>query len=311
MKVKIKEELDRLLSLGILKLVQFSEWPTPIVPVLKPDRPVRISGDFKVTINPLAKLESLPYPSYRRPFGNPRRRSIIYETRHESSISTSRIEEWSKKFTVINTHKGLFEYTRLPFGISSAPAIFQRVMEGLLQDIPGVVVYIDDFLITCKTNEDHLQSFETLLKRMEDAGMLLKKDKCCFMTKSVSYLGYVIDAEGLHPTKEKLQAIRDAPSPKKLIQLKSYLGLLSCYSRFLHNLSNVLSHLYRLLRRLTTWTWSKREEETFQNSMKLLMSSKLLVQFDPSLELILVCDASNYGIGAVQHIVYQTVWRTL
>ena len=134
---------------------------------------------------------------------------------------------------------------------------------------------------------------------MEDAGMLLKKDKCCFMTKSVSYLGHIIDAEELHPTEEKLQAIRDAPSPNNLTQLKSYLGLLSYYGRFLPNLSNVLSPLYRLLRRLTTWTWSKTEEETFQNSMKLLMSSKLLVHFDPSLELILVCDASNYGIGAV------------
>ena len=77
----------------------------------------------------------------------------------------------------------------MPFGISSAPAIFQRVMEGLLQDIPGVVVYIDDVLITDKTNEDHLQSLEMVLKWMEDAGMLLKKDKCCFMTKSVPYLG--------------------------------------------------------------------------------------------------------------------------
>ena len=138
-----------------------------------------------------------------------------------------------------------------------------------------------------------------VLKWIEDAGMLLKKDKCCFMTKSVSYLGHIIDAEELHPTEEKLQAIRDAPSPNNLTQLKSYLGLLSYYGRFLPNLSNVLSPLYRLLRRLTTWTWSKTEEETFQNSMKLLMSSKLLVHFDPSLELILACDASNYGIGAV------------
>ena len=311
MKVKIKEELDRLLSLGILKPVQFSEWATPIVPVLKPDRPVRISGDFKVTINPLAKLDRYPIPRIEDLLATLGGGQSFMKLDMSQAYQQVELEESLKKFTVINTHKGLFEYTRLPFGISSAPAIFQRVMEGLLQDIPGVVVYIDDFLITCKTNEDHLQSFETLLKRMEDAGMLLKKDKCCFMTKSVSYLGYVIDAEGLHPTEKKLQAIRDAPSPKKLIQLKSYLGLLSCYSRFLHNLSNVLSHLYRLLRRLTTWTWSKTEEETFQNSMKLLMSSKLLVQFDPSLELILVCDASNYGIGAVQHIVYQTVWRTL
>ena len=83
----------------------------------------------------------------------------------------------------------LFEYTRLPFGISSAPAMSQGVIEGLLQNILGVVVYSDDVLIAGKTNKDHLKSLDTVLKWMEDAGMLLNKDKCCFMTKSVSYLG--------------------------------------------------------------------------------------------------------------------------
>ena len=295
MKVKIEEELDSLLSLGILKPVQFSEWAMPIVPVLKPDRSVRICGDFKVTVNPVTKLDRYPIEDLLATLGGGKSFTKLDMSQAYQQVE---LEESSKKYTVINTHKGLFEYTRLPFGISSAPGIFQRVMEGLLQNIP-VVVYIDDVLITGTTDEDHLQSLETVLKGMEDAGMLLKKDKCCFMTKSVSYLGYIIAAEGLHPTKEKLQAIRDAPSPKNLTQLKSYLGLLSYYGRFLPNLSNVLFPLYRLLRRQTPWTWSKTEEETFQNSKKLLMSSKLLVHFDPSLELILACDASNYGIGAV------------
>ena len=100
-------------------------------------------------------------------------------------------------------------------------------------------MYIDDILITGKTDEDHLNLLEMVLKRMEDLGMLLNKDKCCFMTTSVSYLGYIIDTEGLHHTEEKLQAIRDAPNPKNLTQLKSYLGLLSYYCRFLLNLSNI------------------------------------------------------------------------
>ena len=265
MKVKIEEELDRLLSLGILKPVQFSEWVTPIVPVLKPDRSVRICGDFKVTVNPLAKLDRYTISRIEDLLATLGGGKSSTKLDMSQAYQQVKLEESSKKFTVINTHKGLFEYTRLPFGISSAPAIFQRVMEGLLRDISGVVVYIDDILITGKTNEDHLQSLETVLKRMEDAGILLKKDKCCFMTKSVSYLGYVIDAEGLHPTEEKLQAIQDAPSPKNLTQLKSYLGLLSYYGRFLPNLSNVLFPLYRLLRRQTPWTWSKTEEETFQN----------------------------------------------
>ena len=85
---------------------------------------------------------------------------------------------------------------------------------------------------TGKTDADHLESLETVLKRMEEAGMLLKKEKCSFMSKSVSYLGYTIDEDRLQPTKEKLQAIQDAPSLKNVTQLKSYLGLLSYYGRF-------------------------------------------------------------------------------
>lgn len=110
----------------------------------------------------------------------------------------------------------------MPFGISSAPAIFQRVMDTLQSDIPGVIVYLDDVLITGKTNEDHMRSLDTVLTRIQEAGLLLKKEKCLFMEKSVAYLGHTIDANGLHPITEKVEAIREAPRPRNVCILAKY-----------------------------------------------------------------------------------------
>ena len=132
MKLKIEEELDRLLSLGILKPVQFSEWATPIVPVLKRDRSVRICGEFKVTVNPVAKLDRYPIPRIEDLLATLGGGKSFSKLDMSQAYQQVEVDESSRQFTVINTHKGLFEYTRLPFGISSAPAVFQRVMEGLL-----------------------------------------------------------------------------------------------------------------------------------------------------------------------------------
>ena len=210
-----------------------------------------------------------------------------------------KLEEASQQFVVINTHQGLFKYKRLPFGVASAPGIFQRVMESLLSGIPGVTVYLDDILVSGKTEADHLSSLEEVLRRMSKAGLRLRKDKCVFLVPAVVYLGHRIDSEGLHPVAEKVSAVLKAPTPRNVTELKSYLGLLSYYSRFLLNLSILLAPLYKLLKHNQPWIWKQAQQEAFVRSKKLLTSSQLLVHFDPKLEIILACDASPYGIGAV------------
>ena len=115
------------------------------------------------------------------------------------------------------------------------------------------------FLLQGKNDAEHLKSLETVLKRIEDAGMLLKKEKCVFIVKSVSYLGHIIDSQGLHSTQDIVDAIQEAPSPKKLTQLKAYLGLLTYYGSFLPNISKHLFSLYRFLQKNTQWIWSKEE----------------------------------------------------
>ena len=109
-------------------------------------------------------------------------------------------------------------------------AIFQRIMEGLLRDIPGVVVYLDDILITGRTDEEHLAALQTVLARLEQAGLRLQRKKCNFIVSSVEYLGHRIDSKGLNPTEEKLRAVKDAPRPKNVSELKAFLGMLSYYS---------------------------------------------------------------------------------
>ena len=119
------------------------------------------------------------------------------------------------------------------------------------------------------------------------------------MASSVAYLGHLIDAHGLHPLPEKICAIEEAPTPKNVTELKSYLGLLSYYGKFLPDMATRLAPLYRLLRQKVSWNWTSAQERAFCESKKLLTSSQLLAHYNPQLPITLACDASAYGIGAV------------
>ena len=208
------------------------------------------------------------------------------------------LDEDSQRLVCINTPKGLYQYTRLPFGVASAPSLFQRVMENLLQGLPHVVVHLNDILVTGATEDKHIRNVEEVLRRLETAGMRLKRSKCAFMLSEVEYLGHRITAEGLRPTPEKTQAIVNAPAPQSVSQLKSFLGLVNYYAKFLPNLSSALAPLYSLLQKHVEWSWGKDQEEAFQRAKQLLTSSNVLAHYDPTREL-LACDASPYGIGAV------------
>ena len=175
------------------------------------------------------------------------------------------------------THKGLFQYNRLPFGVASAPAIFQRTMETLLRDLKGVSVYLDDILVTGSTIEEHVQNLDAVLDCLEKAGLRLNRSKCSFLKPHIEYLGHVIDDKGLHPTDEKVAAIRDAPTPKNTTQLRSFLGIINYYSKFLPNLATKLTPLYNLLCKNTKWKWTPKHEAAFQLAKEALQTDAVLV----------------------------------
>ena len=202
--------------------------------------------------------------------------------------------------TYINTHKGLYRYTRLPFGIASAPAVFQRTMDTILQGVPNVLCYLDDILITGLSEAEHLRNLEEVLKRLQQHGIRVKANKCAFEQDSVEYLGHVIDKRGLHTSDKKVKAIQKAPAPKNPKQLKSFLGLLHYYGKFVPNLSTLIHPMNELLLKNAKWHWSKQCEEAFVKAKGLLSKAPILAHYDPSLPVRrLAGDASAYGIGVV------------
>ena len=271
----------------------------PIVPVLKSDGTVRICGDYKVTVNKATKLDKYPIPRIDDLFASLSGGKTFSKLDLSHAYQQIQLEEESRKYVAFNTHKGLFLYNRLPFGMASAPSIFQRIMENLLQGIPGVCVYIDDILVTGCTEEEHLDNLTEVLRRLAEAGMRLKKEKCVYLLPAVECLGHTISAEGLSTSEAKVRGILEAPAPHNVAQLRSFLGLVNYYGKFLPNLATTLSPLYALLQKQKKWTWGKSQDETFSKVKDVLKSSKVLAHFDDQLPLILSCDASPYQLGVV------------
>ena len=213
------------------------------------------------------------------------------------------MEPLSHELTTISSYHGLYRYTRLPFGIASAPAIFQRTMDTILDGIPNVLCYNDNILITGKTKSEHLQNLQEVLGHLQAYGVRVKSDKCLFFQDSVTYLGHGIDASGIHATEDKLEAIFCAPPPRNMSQLNAFLGLLNYYGKFINNLTTVIHPLNQLLCRDVPWRWTSQCSQSFESAKQLLKRHHVLTHYDPSLPIRLAGNASNYGIGAmISHI---------
>ena len=176
---------------------------------------------FKQTVNPVLQIDKYPILNiddlYSKVSGG------HYFTRLDLSDAYLKVplDKESQKLTTINTHKGLFMYTRLCFGIASSPGVFQRIIVNWFKEYQGQLL-IDHILISGQTMEEHNRNQCAILKRLQDAGLCLKGDKCEFRKSSISYLGHRIDSEGIHPTLDKVNAICKAPTPKNVSEQHSF-----------------------------------------------------------------------------------------
>ncbi|XP_063245210.1 uncharacterized protein LOC134546356 isoform X1 [Bacillus rossius redtenbacheri] len=304
LKSKVDTELDRLLGLHILHPVTFSKWATPIVPVAKSDGSVRICADFKITVNPGLVAEYYPLPRVEELFAKLKGGEEFSTVDLSQAFQQLKLDEASQELCTINTHRGLFRYSRLPFRIVSCPAIFQRTMEQVLQGLDGLVFFQDDVLVTGPTREQHWKNLGTVFQRLDKYGLKVNMKKCKILQPSVTFLGHTIDKEGLHTCGDKVSAVVGAPVPQDLKQLRAWLGLVNYYARFLPNLSTILAPLHGLLKKGCRWSWTSQCDVAFKQLKNLIVSSTVLVHYDPELPIKMACDASPYGLGAVISHVY-------
>ena len=172
-------------------------------------------------------------------------------------------------------------------------------MDTVLQGLPKVICYLDDILISASTPEEHLDNVKQVLKRLEQYGIRARKSKCAFMCTAVEYLGHRVDSKGLHTLESKVAAVVDAPCPRDVQELRSFLGLVHYYGKFLQNLSTLLHPLNQLLKQGSKWLWSKECNEAFTKAKHSLVTAPVLAHYNPNLPIRLAADASAYGIGAV------------
>ena len=244
---KVEQELERLESQDVITPIPFLEWATPIVPVVKNDSSAHVGGDYKPTANKVSKTDMYPLPKIEELFASLSGGQTFSKLDLSHAYLQVPLAEESQKYLVINTHKGLCTYKRLPFGVASVPAVFHRIMDNVLQGLSGVCTYLDDILVTGKIADEHIKNLNVILTRLREAGMRLKKAKCQFSLRKIEYLGHVITSKGLESATSKVTAIVDAPSPCDVSELKSSLGLVNYYGKFLPNLSTTLAPLHRLL----------------------------------------------------------------
>ena len=176
MKPKVEVELKRLEKEGILRKVKFSDWATPIVPVAKSNGTVRICGDYKTTVNPQLQTEEYPLPRIDDIFAKLAGGQKFTKIDLRQAYHQMEVEEESQEYLTINTHQGLYRYNRLVFGITSAPAIWQRSMDQILEGVEGTSCILDDMIITGKDDKEHLENLEEVLKRLQANGLRTNRE---------------------------------------------------------------------------------------------------------------------------------------
>ena len=299
---EIDKQCNKLLEAGFIRPSN-SNFASPVLMVPKKivgDNPLewRMCIDYR-KLNSMTIPDHYPLPNiqsiYRRFAGNHFFSSL--DLRHAYHHIEIRPQDRHK--TAFITHKGLFEWIRMTFGFSNAPAAFQRAINYIFRDLDFVIIYLDDILILSKTEGEHMKHLRLVFKRLSEYNLKLRIDKCKFFAKELKYLGFILNSYGIKPDPEYVRKVIALQIPTGKKSLLRVLGMINWLHRYIPRLSDYLWPLTKLTRKSQTFDWNDECDLAFTKIKKLVSNTQILRHPNLSETFYVVCDASNFGIGAV------------